>query len=195
MKLCNFILFLMNSPAKGTDMYSVGEKAAGVFTDNHGNVIGIADSFFGACEFTDVISEIVEDGKLVKKVRICPIKLAYKPVDEMVTFGVDKIYRERIEKYFENPHFKDESRVYIAVMKVPAIFKHLLDSGDMILELDDKPVFRVNEIHAAAAKSETLKFKIFRMSTNTVETVAVPTRRVPTVNFNRFVTWCGINIR
>jgi hypothetical protein len=176
-------------------MYAVGEKAAGVFTDNNGHVIGIADSFFGACEFTDVIGDMVADGQLAKKIKICPIKLAYKPVDEMITYGVDKTYKDRIEEYYKQAHFVNETPVYIAVMKAPAIFKHLLDSGDMILELNDKPVFRVNEIHSAAATAEVLKFKIFRMSTNIVETVAVPTRNVPTINFNRFVTWCGINIR
>lgn len=184
-------------PAKGTDMYTVGEKASGLFTDNNGNVLGISDSFYSACEFTDCLADFVQKdtGKFIKQVNICPVKLMYKPLDEMISFGVPKQYIERIDRYFAQSQFKDDTPVYIAVQRSTLLLKKVIDSGDMILELDHKPVFRVNDIHAAAAKGASIQLKIFRMKTSTVEDVTLPARKVPTVNFTHFISWCGMNIR
>lgn len=182
-------------PAKGTDMFSIGDKAAGLFTDDRSHVLGLSDSFYGACDYLDFLHEIIKDGEIVREMTICPIKLCYKPLEEMITFGVDKKIMERYEHFFQQAHFKDDSPVFVAVMKAPQQYKDRIDSGDMILELNDKPVFRVNDIHSVAAKSSSFTLKYFRMKTNTIETVTLQTRRVPTVNFSRFVTWCGINIR
>ncbi len=184
-------------PAKGTDMYTVGEKASGFFTDNSGTVLGISDSFYSACEFTDCLADFVQKdtGKFVKSVNVCPVKLMYKPLDEMISFGVPKQFIDRVDHFFSQGHFKDDTPVYIAVQRSTFLLKKLIDSGDMILELDHKPVFRVNDIHAAAARGGPLQLKIFRMKSSTVEDITLTPRVVPTVNFTHFITWCGINIR
>ena len=170
----------------------------GVITDKHGDVRALWSSFaFDTGRElqqqnlgipAEVVSEVVELVRSGRALRSLEVELQVVPLSVARKFGLDESWIRRIEAH--SPSRRQALGIGRIVAGTPAASK--LQTGDLILAIDDKPVNRFREVERAAQRP-VVKLTLWRNGGEL--SLEVPTVALSGTDIDRIVLWAGATLQ